>query len=311
MDWTTELLRFAPHAAVAAVAVRLVLGPCRPWIGRVVERIGAARRGRAIAAAVALTIVVRVALMPFVQPAYATDVAEYCDKAAAIATDGNPRAQETRADGARFYRTLGYSLPVAAVYRVVGMPETHEGRLRAAQTFNIAVAAAVAALLVLLGAAIGHETAGRVAAFGYALHLPAATFSLIPYTETWASLLVVASALLFERLLRGDGRRALALGAAFGAAQGLVLITRTEFAWIPRLAAVLLLKARGLASASPLLAGALLAVVPFAVNHQMRDGYPGHLRTSVQSGLILYYGNNATEVTGQGNATKAVQDEVA
>src|SRR5262245_10447067 len=195
MDWTGELLRFAAHAGAAAVAVWLVLGPCRPWLARVIEPIGAARRGRAIAAAVALTIVVRIALMPFVQPAYATDVAEYCDKAAAIATDGHPRAQETRADGTRFYRTLGYSLPLAAVYRVTGMPESHEGRIRAAQALDLAAAAAVAVLLVLLGAAIGHETAGRVAAFGYALYLPAATFSLVPYTETWAALLVVASAL--------------------------------------------------------------------------------------------------------------------
>jgi hypothetical protein len=311
MDWTTELAHFAAHAAAAAVAVWLVLGPCRPWLARVVARIGAARRGRVIAAAVLVTVVVRGSLMPVVQPAYATDVAEYCDKAAAIATDGHPRAQETRADGTRFYRTLGWSLPLAAWYRVTGMPESHEGRLRAAQALNVLVAAAVAALLVLLGAAIGHETAGRVAAFGYALYLPAATFSLIPYTETWATLLVVASALLFERLLRADGRRALALGAAFGAAQGLLLVTRTEFAWMPALAAALLVRGRGRAAVAPILAGVLLAAVPFAVSHQMRDGYPGHLRTSVQSGLILYYGNNAFAVTGQGNATEAVRKEVA
>jgi len=306
MDWTTELPRFAAHAGAAAVAVWFVLGPCRPWLGRVVARIGAARRGRAIAAAVLVTVVVRVALMPVVQPAYATDVEEYCEKAAAIAVDGHPRAQETRADGTRFYRTLGYSLPLAAWYRVTGMPETHEGRLLAAQTLNLAVAGAIAALLVLLGAATQHETAGRVAAFGYALFLPAAAFSLIPYSETWAALLVVASALLFERLLRADGGRALVAGAAFGAAQGLLLVTRTEFAWMPLLSAALLLRSCGGRAVAPILAGLALAAVPFAVNHAMRDGYPGHLRTSVQGGLILYYGNNATEVTGQGNATKVV-----
>jgi len=194
---------------------------------------------------------------------------------------------------------------------VTGMPESHEGRLRAAQALNVLAAAAVAALLALLGATIGHEIPGRVAAFGYALYLPAATFSLIPYTETWATLLVVASALLFERLLRGDGSRALALGAAFGAAQGLLLITRTEFAWMPLLAAAVLVRELRAAAIFPLMVAAVFLLVPLAVNHQMRDGYPGSLRTSVQGGLILYYGNNATEVTGQGNATQAVQDEVA
>ncbi len=311
MDWTSELQRFAVHALIAALAVGLALGPCRRFLAHVVARIGGARRGRAIAAAVALTIVVRVVLMPVVRPAYATDVEEYCEKAAAIAVDGNPRAQETRADGTHFYRTLGWSLPLAGWYRVTGMPETPEGRLLGAQTLNIAVAAAIAALLVLLGAAIGHETAGRVAAFGYALYLPAATFALIPYGETWAALLVVASALFLERASRGEGGRAIAAGTAFGAAQGLLLITRTEFVWMPVVAAVLLVKSRGRAALAPLVTGVALLAVPFAVNHAMRDGYPGHLRTSVQSGLILYYGNNATEVTGQGNATEAVQHEVA
>jgi hypothetical protein len=47
-------------------------------------------------------------------------------------------------------------------------------------------------------------------------------------------------------------------------------------------------------------------LIPLAVNHEMRDGYPGHLRTSVQSGLILYYGNNPIAVNGYGNATPAV-----
>ena len=311
MDWTTELLRSAAHAAAAAVVVWLALGPCRSWLARVVARIGQAPRGRAIATAIALTIVLRVALMPVVRPAYATDVEEYCEKAAAIATDGHPRAQETRADGTRFYRTLGWSLPLAGWYRVTGMPQTPEGRLRAAQAFGVVVAAAVAAMIVLLGEAIGHATAGRVAGFGYALYLPAATFSLVPYTETWAALLVVAAAWVFAHFQNPSFFRAVGVCAAFGLVSGLLLVTRTEFAWMPLLAAVLLVRELRVAAIVPLIVGAAFLLVPLAVNHQMRDGYPGHLRTSVQSGLILYYGNNATEVTGQGNATKAVQDEVA
>lgn len=311
MDWKTELQRFAVHAGIAAIAVWLLLGPCRPWLARVVAWLGAARRGRAIVAAVALTVVVRVALMPVVRPAYATDVEEYCEKAAAIATDGNPRAQETRADGTHFYRTLGWSLPLAGWYRVTGMPQTPEGRLRAAQTLGIAVAGAIAALLVLLGDAAGHGTAGRVAAFGYALFLPAATFSLVPYSETWAALLVVASAWVFAMLDDASFVRVVALSAALGFLQGLLLVTRTEFFWMPLLAAVLLVRQMRLAAIVPLFVAAFFLAAPLAVNHQMRAGYPGHVRTSVQSGLILYYGNNATEVTGQGNATKAVQDEVA
>jgi len=304
--WISELSRFAVHASVAAAALWAALGPGRPWIDRLVARVAATSRGRALAWAVGLTLATRLALMPVVHPVYEADIKEYCEKAAAIAVDGNPRAQETRPDGTRFYRTLGYSLPLAGWYRVVGMPETPAGRVRAAQAFNLACACAVAALLVALGAAVKRETAGRVAALVYATFLPAVIFSLVPYAETWATLLVVASALAFERLRRAERAAALRLGAAFGLLSGLLLITRIEFVWMPLVAAMWLVKERGAAAFAPTLAGLALLVVPFAVNHEMRSGYPGHLRTSVQGGLILYFGNNPIDVNGDGNATPAV-----
>jgi len=304
--WTSELARFAVHAAGAAVLVWLTLGPARPFVSRFAARVGAMSRGRAMAWAVGLTLAARLALMPVVHPVYDADIKEYCEKAAAIATDGNPRAQETKPDGTRFYRTLGYSLPLAGWYRVVGTPESPAGRMRAAQLFNLACAAAVAALLVALGAAVGRATAGRVAASVYATFLPAVIFSLLPYGETYATLLVVASVFVFERLRRADGATTLVLGATFGLLQGLLLVTRTEFAWMPLLAAAWLAKERGARAFAPAAAGLVLLLVPFAVNHEMREGYPGHLRTSVQSGLILYFGNNPIEVNGYGNATPDV-----
>jgi len=309
-DWTSELTRFSVHAVVAAALVFVLLPPKMSFVMRVVARLAAMRRGRAIALAVGLTLATRLALLPFVHPVYEADVKEYCEKAACIATDGNPRAQETRADGSHFYRTLGYSVPLAGWYRVVGMPETPAGRIRAAQTFNVAAACGVAALIALLGVAVGRETAGRVAAVAYALFLPALMFSLVPYAETWATLLVVASLAAFAHLRRADGARSLALGAAFGLCCGLLLVTRTEFAFLPFVAAVWLLRERRAMAIAPIAAGVALLLAPFVVDHAMRDGYPGRLRTSVQGGLILYFGNNPIEVNGNGNATPEVVQHV-
>jgi hypothetical protein len=60
-------------------------------------------------------------------------------------------------------------------------------------------------------------------------------------------------------------------------------------------------------AAAPAALGAAMFLVPLAANHELRDGYPGTLRTSVQGGLILYFGNNPVEVNGYGNATDEVQ----
>jgi hypothetical protein len=306
VNWGAELGRFAEHAGVAAAIVALLLGPARPWVAALVAKIGAAGRRRTLFVALALTLATRLALATAIHPAYETDVREYCEKAAAIARDGNPRAQETKPDGTVFYRTLGYSLPLAGWYRVTGMPETPEYRIRSAQAFNLVAACGIVALILALGRAIGRETAGRVAAYAYAVFLPAGIFALLPYTETWATLLLLASFLALEKMRRATPGAAVALGAGAGLTTGLLLITRTEFVWMLPLAAVWLLRERGKAALAPLAAAALLVAVPFAVNHQMRDGYPGGLRTSVQGGLILYFGNNPIEVTGYGNATPEV-----
>jgi hypothetical protein len=311
VDLRTQLQRFLPHAAAAALIVWIYVRFGGAWMERAFRRVAVAPRGRFVATAVALTLATRLVLLPAIRPAYDADVREYCEKAAAIARDGDPRAQETRADGTRFYRTLGYSLPLAGWYRVTGMPETPEGRLRSAQAFDLLAACGVAALLVALGRAIGRETAGRVASLVYATFLPAAVFALVPYTETWATFLVVASVLAFEKMRRAQGRAAVAHGAAFGLLQGLLLITRTEFVLMPLVATAWLVAERRAKSAVPLAAAAALLLVPFAVNHEMRDGYKGHLRTSVQGGLILYYGNNPIAVNGYGNATPAVVSHVA
>jgi hypothetical protein len=306
VSWPSELARFAVHAAVAAVLVWILLGPARPFVARFVARVGAMSGGRSIVLAVGLTLATRLALMPVVHPVYSADIMEYCEKAAAIATDGNPRAQETKPDGTHFYRTLGYSLPLAGWYRVTGMPDTPAGRMRSAQWFNIAAACAVAALLIALGTAVGRATAGRVAALVYATFLPAIIFTLLPYAETYATLLFVASVYVFAKLRDASFTRVFTLGAAFALLQGLLFITRTEFAWMPLLAVVVFVRDRGVGAIVPLLFTAWFFFIPFAVNHEMRDGYPGHLRTSVQGGLILYFGNNPIEVNGDGNATPEV-----
>jgi hypothetical protein len=317
LSWAGELERFAVHAAAAAalLLLLLVLGPLRSRLAGAVRGVACARRGTVVAAVLTLTLATRLALLPAVHPVYEADIREYVEKAVAIAQDGNPRSVETRADGSHFYRPLGYSLPLAGWYRVTGVPASAQGRVRSAQVLNVLAACAVAWLLLALGAAAGREAAGRIAALAYALHLPAVVFCLLPYTETWATLTFAASALCFERLRRGDlpRGRALALGAGLGVSQGLLLITRTEFAWLPALTAGLLLweRRRDLARAAvPVTASLAFVLVPFAVNHEMRAGYPGHLRTSVQGGLILYFGNNPIEVNGYGNATPPVAAHV-
>ena len=286
----------------------LVLKAFRGAIVRAVARIGAMPRGRFLGAVIALTLVTRLALLPVVHPVYEADIKEYVEKAVCIARDGNPRASEIRADGSRFYRTLGYSLPLAGWYVATGVPETPAGRVRSAQVFNLLAAAAIVAMIVALGRAVGREAAGRAAAVVYATFLPSLMFCLLPYTETWTTLLVVSIAWCLAKL-RQDGRLPAAdaaLGAALGLAEGLLLITRFEFAWLPFVAAAFVLGARHARGLLPAAASLLLLLVPLCVNHEMRDGYPGHLRMSVQGGLILFFGNNPIEVNGYGNATPAV-----
>jgi len=77
-------------------------------------------------------------------------------------------------------------------------------------------AGAIAAVLGLYFPRVRAMASGRATALLgklAAAFLPAVIFSLLPYAETWATLLVVASVVAFEKLRRGDGRSALALGA--------------------------------------------------------------------------------------------------
>lgn len=304
MDWTAWLRDAAIAATVAAAAfLALRTAVAAAWLREAADRIAAWSPLRALVVAAALTAAVRIALLPAFEPVGTTDIAEYVEKAETIVRDGHPRAQETRADGSRFHRTLGWSLSLAGWYAATGTRG-----VRSAQVFGVVVACATSALILALGRACGRDVEGRVAALLHAVQIPHVMFALLPYSETWTTFLVAAAAWAFARI-RGGGASArgdAALAAVLGVAAGWIVITRTELLWLPFVAAGFLAAGRGvrgLVPAALVLAG---AAVPFAVNHSMRDGYPGHLRTSVQGGLILYFGNNPIEVNGHGNATEPV-----
>lgn len=308
MEWATWLL----NAGVAAAAVAVVVLLLRSRAGTealrgAVSVVSGWSRRRTVVVVLALTAGTRLALLPTFEPVDAADIREYVAKAEAIAEDGHPRRQEVRADGTVFHRTLGWSLPLAGWYRATGTRG-----VRSAQAFGVLVACGTAALVLALGRTIGRETEGRLAALGYAVLVPHVLFALLPYGETWTTVLVVGAAILHERLRRGGGSLAAdaGLGVALGVLLGLVGITRTELLWIPVLCAALLVAERRMRAALPAVLVLAGACVPFAVNHWMRDGYPGHLRTSVQGGLILYFGNNPIAVNGTGNATPEVAAHV-
>jgi hypothetical protein len=95
---------------------------------------------------------------------------------------------------------------------------------------------------------------------------------------------------------------------------GLLLITRPEYLWLPfAVVGVVVLRHRGSPGVllTPVVLGLLALAAPFVVNHTMRAGYPGLMRTSVQGGLILYFGNNPLEVNGHGNGTPATRERLA
>jgi hypothetical protein len=265
------------------------------------------RRGRFLLLALLLALGVRAVLLPAFSPAFDADIEEYVTKARILADEGHPRSQEVREDGTRFYRTLGYPLALAGWYKA-----TCWRSVLSARVFNLLLALVTVWLLVVAGEAFGLAVAGRFAALGLAVHLPHAMFSVIPYGETWAALLIVAFAVLLEILRRRLSRPGpvWAPAAAIGLVAGLLFISRTEYLWLPFLAlAVLALPRLRRPRAILVAAGVALAAaaVPVAVNHTMRRGYPGILRTSVQGGLILYFGNNPIEVSGHGNGTPEVR----
>lgn len=311
MDWGTELGGCGKAALCAAALVALVLwSPLRQRLTAAADRLAALPLGRALLLVVLLTVGARAALLPVLEPRYHADTKEYVEKAAAIADEGSPHSQEVRDTGLVFYRTLGYALPLAGWYRGTGTRGVLSARI-----FNVLLAGATAALIVLLGAAAGLARAGRAAALLFAVYLPHVQFAQVPYTETWATLLAVAAALAFERL-RGDAptpRARPGWAALLGLSLGALVITRTEFLWLPPLVLLAIAWARRARPATLLAPLALVVVgvaLPLVVNHELRAGYPGHLRTSSQGGLILYFGNNAIDVNGHGNATPEVSRRV-
>lgn len=307
MDWATELRGFAIHAVVALAALAaLRSGFGRGLLARVAAAVGAWSPRKALVVVLLVTAGVRGVAMTSFSPPDEGDTREYVEKAALIAEEGSPRAQEERVPGRFFYRPLGYSLPLAGWFKATGTRG-----IPSARVFGIVLACVAAWLIVVLGRTIGSATAGRLAALGYALYLPHVAFAVIPYTETFVTVLVLAAAIAFERLRRGPG--GLGAAAGLGVSLGWIAITRTEMAFLLPLAAVLLVALKTPGRARRVVVSAVAAacfVVPLAVNHEIRDGYPGHLRTSVQGGLILYFGNNPIEVNGYGNATPEVQAKV-
>ncbi|MCG3135791.1 MAG: hypothetical protein HMLKMBBP_03547 [Planctomycetes bacterium] len=303
MDWPAELLAFAPHAAAAAAfAAALSLAPVRSRIASWRDAAAGWSRWRAAILVVVAIVSVRAALMASFEPHFSHDVEEYVTKAEAILRDGHPRNAERNAAGTLFYRPQGMSLALAGWYLVTGT-----AGLASARVFGIACAAVCGLAILSLGRALRRDGEARLAALAYAALLPHAVFAVIPYTETFATMLVVAASAAFERVRRGEAGLRGAL--AFGFLLGWVGITRTELVvllpagfaawfacWRPQRVRAAVLSA----------VAAAACAVPFAVNHSLRDGYPGTLRTSVQSGLILYFGNNPIEVNGYGNASPPV-----
>lgn len=314
LDWTHEVVELAAHLLVAGTLLTAVgWSPVRRRLAGLLEHLGRPSPARFAVLVVLLTVGVRLAGLPLFEQRYHFDAREYVEKAQILLETGSPHAQEWRgwmpAGPKYFFRTLGYSLALAPWFLVTG-----GGSVLAAQLFNILVAAATAVGLVRLGRHLDRPLAGRVAAVLFALHLPQWMFSLHVYAETFAAGLVVGAALACEATeIESRGRRvAAALGA--GLCLGWLVITRTELLWLPPLAlgwiAWRRLRVAGAREALALVAVFLAgAAVPVTANHTLRHGYPGTLRTSVQGGLILYFGNNPIEVVGHGNASPAVVAE--
>ena len=307
MDWAHWLRDFAVFGVVAAgLFAWLRAAHGRRLLGRVADAVARWSPRRALVIVLLATAATRTAAMTTFEPRYKADTKEYVEKAEAIADEGSPRRQEVADDGTIFYRPLGSSLVLAGWYRLTGTRG-----LLSARVHGVLLACAAAWLVVVLGRTVGRETEGRLAALAYAAFLPHVYFATIPYTETLVTVLVLAISIQFERLRTdvGGWRAALALGLC----AGWLVITRTELAWIVLLTSALLAweRRRELSEAvAPIALSLAMCAVPFVVNHELRAGYPGHLRTSCQGGLILYFGNNATAVNGFGNATPPVAAEV-
>lgn len=308
----TETLARSGIALALAVAVLFVAlrTPLRAHVLRAFDWLAGLSRARALLLIVVIALGARFALIPAFEPRDHADVKEYVEKAAQIADHGTPREQEVRQQGWHFYRTLGWSLPLGGWYKLTGTRS-----LLSARVFCALLSGLVAVLIVFLGGLAVSERVGRAAGLAYAVFLPHVQFAVVPYSETWATFLMVASALAFEQLRRGEqstGRR-LAWSLGLGLSVGCLLITRAEFLWLPALVCALLLWRHRRQMLPWVAASALILIgcaVPVIVNHTIRSGYPGWMRTSSQGGLILYFGNNPIHVNGHGNATPEVSAKV-
>lgn len=306
MDWARWLRDFAIFGGIAGAALavlRTAAGAAA--VARVRAAVASWSPRKAIAVVLLLTAATRVAGLATFEPPWDSDVEEYVVKAERIADEGSPRSQEVRGERV-FYRPMGSSLALAGWYRLTGTRG-----LASARVHGILLACVAAWLIVVLGRTILRETEGRLAALAYAVFLPHVVFASIPYTETFVTVLVLGVSVLFERLRRDTGGWRAAAG--IGLLGGWIAITRTEIAWLAPLAFVVLAWERRhewTEVVAPAVLALALFAVPVVVNHEMRAGYPGTLRTSVQGGLILYFGNNPIDVPGHGNATLAVQEHV-
>ena len=311
MNWLEVLTRSGIALAVAGVLVFVVFRtPLRARLVQAGAWLGGLSRLRALLLIVAVTVGARAALLPAFEPRYHADVKEYVEKAALIADEGTPRKQEVRDAGWHFYRTLGWALPLAGWFKATGTRS-----MASARVFCIVLAGGIAVLIVLLGAAAHSEVAGRMAGAAYAVLLPHVQFALVPYSETWATLVTVLAALAFEHLRRdGLSTRSRAIWSlGLGLSVGALLITRAEFLWLPLLVVGLLLLRHRQRWRPWVVACGLIVIgcaLPIVANHTLRSGYPGWMRTSSQGGLILYFGNNPIHVNGHGNATPEVSAKV-
>lgn len=317
LDWTHETLELAAHLAVAALlGLGLAWAPVRGAVRRLADRLAELSPLRFGLLLFALTVGLRLTGIPLFEQRYHFDVREYVEKAQLLADTGSVHAQEWQGwmpQGPKyFYRTLGYSLALALWFLTTGTRS-----LLAAQVFNVLLSGLTALGIARIGDDVAGRGVGRLAALGFAVYLPHWIFPLHAYAETFATALLVGAAVAARIAVDRDRSRVARSVAAvlLGLALGWLVITRTELLWLPPLALAGLAWVRY--RSSGLREGAALVVLviaglamPLVANHTVRSGYPGTLRTSVQGGLILYFGNNPIEVTGHGNATPRVGEEL-
>lgn len=249
---------------------------------------------RAVVAAVVVGTVVRlvwcaVAVRPHVGQ---HDPAAYVRLAQDLAAGHGYRAT-TGAPTA--YYPVGYPAVLAAVWWLVTHTPLHDDPWWAAAALNVACAAAIVALVGVLGRRLGSPAAGAVAAWLVALH-PNLVYNSAPaLTEH-----VFLAALLTGLVLAGVGRWrpprpvvALAAGAALGTA-GLVRPVGLIAALVVLVTTAARSHRAGRIAAAGLLVGVLVVCVPWAVRNEARLGR-ATLATSTGDNLCI---GNHPDATG-------------